>query len=79
MTLTGPSPRELGENLRPVRQTKQRLHLSVVPFLEPLLGLHVESPMRQLEMLASPVSPRRLVGDALFCRGLLHKARASEA
>jgi hypothetical protein len=53
MTLTGPSPRAPGETLGPASRTRQRRRLSAVPFLEALLGLHLEYPMRQLEMLAT--------------------------
>jgi hypothetical protein len=66
MALTGPSPRAPGETLGPVRWTRQRRRLSAVPFLKVLLRLHVESPMHQLEMVASLVFPARLAGNAML-------------
>ncbi|XP_044976047.1 uncharacterized protein LOC123443635 [Hordeum vulgare subsp. vulgare] len=60
MTLTGPSPQAPGKTLGPVRWTRKQQRLNVVPFLKGLLGLCLESPMWQLEMVASPVFPARL-------------------
>ena len=66
MAQTGPSPRAPGETLGPVPWTRQRRRLSAVPFLKALLGSHLESPMRQLEMVASPVFPARFAGNAML-------------
>ena len=61
MAPTGPSPRAPGETLSLVRWTRQRQRLIAVPFLKALLGLHLESLMWQLEMVASPVFRRGLM------------------
>ncbi|KAE8811416.1 hypothetical protein D1007_11799 [Hordeum vulgare] len=46
--------------------TRQRRRLSAVPFLEELLGSHLESPTLQLEKVASPVFQARLAGIAML-------------
>ena len=63
MTLTL-LPRAPGETLGPACRIGQRRRLTVVPFLKALLGLHVESPMWQLEC-----------GDARLRSLLLHRMR----
>lgn len=66
MALTGPFPQAPGETLGPGHWTRQRRRLSAVPFLKALLGSHLESLMRQLEMVSSPVFPARLAGNAML-------------